>query len=525
MSNAEFIRLAKEKFPKKVDFTRVQKALDFATEKHTGQKRLSGEDYISHPVAVANLLMEWDMDIDSVIAGLLHDVAEDTDVDLSEIADKFGKNVALLVDGVTKVSAARAGRSDITTYLPNTKDNLTKLLVATGSDVRVIIIKLADRLHNLRTLEHQTPERQLKKARESLEVFGPLADRLNMGRVRVEIEDISFHYLAPKRYNKLRNEIDQRLGASKKKLDKVRSEVSAELEKEKLKFEMDGRVKSVYSLHKKLNKKQSLDEVYDLIALRIIVEDVPTCYLVLGLLHQLYTPLIGRIKDYIARPKSNGYQALHTTVETHQGQIVEFQIRTHEMHEYAERGLAASFHYNEHKLTEVYQTGGLAPLPDNLMWIRDLQQAAARLKAGEQVNYDALKINLFSDRIFVYTPRGDIFDLPAGAFPLDFAYQVHSELAARASGFRINGNIAKFDTELASGDVVEVLTRRNILPNLGWLRKITTPHARSKLRSQLRRENIEVATTKSPSQPKKMPWSRSRIKPNNSKIKTNTKKS
>lgn len=513
MRNAEFGRLSKEKFKKKSDLSRLQAALEFATEKHAGQKRLSGEDYISHPIAVANILMEWDMDIDTVVAGLLHDVAEDTDVDLSEIADRFGKDIALLVDGVTKVSAARAGRSDITTYLPATKDNLTKLLVATGSDVRVIIIKLADRLHNLRTLEYQTPERQLKKARESLEVFGPLADRLNMGRVRVEIEDISFHYLAPKRYNKLRNEIDQRLGASKKKLDKVRSEVKAELNKEKLRFEMDGRIKSVYSLHKKLRKRQTLDDVYDLIALRIIVDDIPTCYLVLGLLHQLYTPLVGRIKDYIARPKPNGYQALHTTVETHQGQIVEFQIRTRDMHEYAERGLAASFHYNESKLTEVYQKGGLAPLPADLMWIRDLQEAAARLSAGEKVDFDALKINLFGDRIFVYTPRGDIFDLPSGALPLDFAYQVHSELAAKASGFRINGKIAKFDTELKSGDVIEVLTRRNILPNLGWLRKITTPHARNKLRSQLRRENIDVAVKPAAPQAKKMPWQRSRVKP------------
>ncbi|MGE5309689.1 MAG: RelA/SpoT family protein [Sphaerimonospora mesophila] len=513
MNHAEFIRLAKDKFTKKTDIKRIQTALEFATEKHAGQKRLSGEDYISHPIAVANILMEWDMDIDSVIAGLLHDVAEDTDVDLSEIADRFGKDVALLVDGVTKVSAARAGRGDITTYLPSTKDNLTKLLVATGSDIRVIIIKLADRLHNLRTLEHQTPERQQKKARESLEVFGPLADRLNMGRVRVEIEDISFRYIAPKRYNKLRNEIDQRLGASKKKLDKVRAEVAAALDTESLAFEMDGRIKSVYSLHKKLDKKQMIDDVYDLIALRVIVDDIPTCYLTLGLLHQLYTPLAGRIKDYIARPKPNGYQTLHTTVETDQGQIVEFQIRTHEMHEYAERGLAASFHYNEHKLTEVYKKGGLAPLPTSLMWIKDLQEAAARLRAGEKVDFDALKINLFSDRIFIYTPHGDIFDLPAGALPLDFAYQVHSELAARASGFRINGKIAKFDTKLRSGDVVEVLTRRNILPNLGWLRKITTPHARNKLRSQLRKENIDVAVTPPAPQAKKMPWRRNRAKP------------
>lgn len=510
MNPAEFIRLAKDKFPKQTDLDKISEAMIFATEKHAGQKRLSGEDYISHPMSVATILMDWDMDVDSIATGLLHDVVEDTEVELSEISSKFGENVALLVDGVTKVSAARAGRNNINSYLPATKDNLTKLLVATGSDIRVIIIKLADRLHNLRTLEFQPTDRQLKKAQESLEVFGPLADRLNMGRVRVEIEDISFKYLAPKRYNKLKNEINQRLGAAKKKLDKAKSEVAAELKKEKIDFKMDGRVKSVYSLHKKLNKKVSLDEIYDLIALRVVVDDIPTCYLVLGLLHQLYTPLVGRIKDYIARPKFNGYQALHTTVETPQGQIIEFQVRTHEMHEYAERGLAASFHYNENKLSDAYKKGSLAPLPSNLSWIRDLQEAAARLRAGEEVDFKALKINLFSDRIFVYTPRGDIFDLPSGALPLDFAYQVHSELASKASGFKINGKIAKFDTKLESGDVIEVITRRNILPNLGWLSKITTSHARSKLRSQLKKESINTAT-KTVEKPPKMPW-RSRKK-------------
>lgn len=516
--SAHFLKLAKEKFPKKSDFNRIEKALKFATEKHAGQKRLSGEDYISHPLAVATLLVEWDMDIDTIIAGLLHDVAEDTDTDLTEIAENFGENVALLVDGVTKVSAARAGRDSITTYLPATKDNLTKLLIAVGSDVRVIIIKLADRLHNLRTLEFQTSEKQLKKAKESLEVFGPLADRLNMGRVRVEIEDISFHYLAPKRYNKLRNAIDQRLGASKKKLDRVRAQVAAELKKEKIDFDMDGRVKSIYSLHKKLNKKNNFDEIYDLIALRIVVEDISACYLVLGILHQLYQPLIGRIKDYISRPKLNGYQALHTTVETDDGQIVEFQIRTHEMHEYAEFGLAASFHYNESKLTNSYKKGNLAPLPANLAWIKELQEAAVKLRAGEKVDYEALKIDLFSDRIFVYTPRGDIFDLPAGALPLDFAYQVHSDLAAQASGFRVNGKIVKFDTPLKSGDVVEIQTRKNILPTFDWLKKMITPHAKSKLRAQLRHNDIPLPGSTSKTDKAKVvkaPWQKR--KPSQSK--------
>ncbi|MCL2038016.1 RelA/SpoT family protein [Candidatus Saccharibacteria bacterium] len=500
--------LAREKFPRETDRGQIYAATDFAKEKHAGQKRLSGEDYVTHPLAVARILLEWDMDLDSVIAGLLHDVVEDTDTPLSEIEEKFGEDVARLVDGVTKVGMTRAGRDDISTYLPETKDNLAKLMIATGSDIRVIIIKLADRLHNLRTLEFQPREKQLKKARESLEVFGPLADRLNMGRVRTEVEEIAFRYIAPKRYNKLKRELDFHLGSARKKLDKIRGEVAAKLREEKLPAEIDGRVKSVYSLHKKLEKYDGdFDRIHDLMALRIVVDDVSTCYLVLGVIHSLYTPMIARIKDYIARPKNNGYQSLHTTVETSDGQIVEFQIRTHEMHDYAERGLAASFHYNENKLTEVYKSGKLAPLPANLKWIQDLQEAVVKLRAGKKVDFNALKIHIFSDRIFVYTPRGDIFDLPAGALPLDFAYRVHTDLAAKASGFKINGKMVKFDRELKSGDIVEVLTHNKTSPKLDWLKKIMTSHARTKLRSQLRHQNIETARRENIQKPTG-PWNR-----------------
>jgi GTP pyrophosphokinase len=515
MKTEAFKKLVKEKFPRATDRKKIMKALEYATDKHSGQTRLSGDPYITHPLAVATLLLGWDMDIDSIIAGLLHDVAEDTETGLEEIEEHFDSNVALLVDGVTKVSKARANRKDITTYLPATRDNLTKLLVAIGSDVRVIIIKLADRLHNLRTLKFQTPEKQLKTARESLEIFGPLADRLNMGRVRVEIEDISFSYLAPKRHARLKKEIDQRLGRSKDKLDKIRAEVVAKLHEEKIDFEMDGRVKSIHSLHKKLSKyidengDEDMDSIYDLIALRIVVDDVTTCYLVLGLLHSMYTPLMGRIKDYIAQPKLNGYQSLHTTVETPNGQIVEFQVRTRAMHEFAERGLAASFHYNEQKLDETYKKGGLSPLPTNLLWIRELQNAATKLHSGKKADLSALKLDLFSDRIFVYTPRGDIFDLPNGALPLDFAYQLHSDLASQASGFKINGKIAKFDTPLKSGDTVEILTRRDILPKLDWLKKIITPHARRKLNAQLRYQNIAPTPQQPTTQKNKKPaWRR-----------------
>lgn len=487
-----FRESVRKQFPDKSDQEQIFKALDYAKEKHAGQKRLSGESYIIHPISVANILLEWNMDRDSIIAGLLHDTVEDTDATLGDITRMFGSNVALLVDGVTKVGQARAGMQDIDHYLPQTKDNLTKLLVATGQDVRVIMIKLADRLHNLRTLQYQPRNKQLKIARESLEIFGPLADRLNMGRVRVQIEDLSFKYLAPKRYEKLRHEINSRISRSKQSLEDIKMEVSQKLTDEGIKFRIDGRIKSVYSLHKKLtNKHANIDDIYDLIALRVIVDDITTCYLVLGLIHQMYRPLIGRIKDYISRPKPNGYQSLHTTVETPKGQIVEFQIRTEQMHEYAEHGLAAAFHYNEQKVNDSYKNGTLAPLPADLRWIQELQAAAGKLRQGEKVNLDDLKVNLFSDRIFVNSPNGDIFDLPAGSLPLDFAYQVHSEVAAKAAGFKINGKIARFDQPLKSGDTVEVITRRNVIPRVDWLNKIVTSHARSKLRAQLRKAEAE----------------------------------
>src|SRR6266536_3072221 len=310
-------------------------AIDFASEKHAGQTRRSGEPYLIHPLAVADILIDWEMDIDSVLAGVLHDTVEDTDTTLEEIENSFGRDVALLVDGVTKLSKARAGMRDISSYLPQTKDNLSKLLIAIGQDVRVIIIKLADRLHNLETLQYMPPDKQRKIARESLAVFAPLADRLNMGRVRTQIEEISFRYLEPKQYKQLRKIMKDRLGRSSRKLDHVRADVRSALDGAGITFNMDGRVKSIYSLYKKLKKvDDNIDDIYDLIALRIIVETKEDCYSVLGIIHSLYKPMIARIKDYIAMPKPNGYQSLHTTVITPSEQIVEFQIRTHRMHQY-----------------------------------------------------------------------------------------------------------------------------------------------------------------------------------------------
>ena len=486
MTREELLATAGQKYDE-VPVLVLASAIDYATEKHAGQKRKSGEPYINHPLAVAEILIEWGMDIDTVVAGVLHDTVEDTDATLDELESLFGRDVAFLVDGVTKVSQARAGMRSLDSYLPHTKDNLTKLMIAVGEDVRVIIIKLADRLHNMRTLQFMSPEKQKKIARETIEVFAPLADRLNMGRVRVQLEELSFKYLMPKDFHRTKSLMDSRLKKSQRKLDRVRREVEARLKEEKLVFQMDGRVKSVYSLFKKLDKVGDIDKIYDLIALRVIVDDLSTGYLVLGILHDMYQPMYERIKDYVANPKPNGYQRLHTTVQTPSGQIVEFQIRTKEMHEYAERGLAASFHYNEQKLTDAYKKGRMGAMPADLSWIRDLQEAAALAGEGKRFDSDKFRMKLFSDRIFVYSPKGDIYDLPRGAFPLDYAYRIHSDIAAHASGFKINGVMKPFTYHLRHGDTIEVLTNKSAHPKPDWRELIITPHAKDKLRLQLSR--------------------------------------
>lgn len=470
----------------------LEHAIDFATKMHEGQLRKSGEPYITHPLSVADILMDWGMDIDTIIAGILHDTAEDTEATLEKIESLFGRDVAFLVDGVTKVSQARAGMRDISSYLPQTKDNLSKLLIAIGQDIRVIIIKLADRLHNLQTLHYMSRDKQQKIARESLEVFAPMADRMGMGRVRMQIEELSYSYLEPKEFNRLRKIVKDRLGKSHRRLEKVRREFETLLKDEKISFEMDGRVKSIYSLHKKLVKTDgNIDDIYDLIALRIIVADKESCYRVLGILHSLYQPMINRIKDYIAVPKPNGYQSLHTTVITPNEQIVEFQIRTHEMHEFAERGLAASFHYHSQKSTSSYSKKEVSTLPRHMQWIIELQSLATRLKNNEDVPMEQLQHDLFADRIFVYSPKGDIYNLPEGSYPLDFAYLVHSDIGNRAYAFKINGKMVAFDRQLQNGDVVEVLTKTLVRPKAAWQNMIITNHAREKLRAQLKKFNLK----------------------------------
>ena len=479
-------------FYSKNQLLELEHAIDVSTEAHKGQKRKSGEPYIIHPLSVTAILIDWGMDIDTVLAGILHDTVEDTDVTLEQLETLFGKDVAFLVDGVTKISQARAGMQDLMHYLPQTKDNLSKLLIAVGQDVRVIIIKLADRLHNLQTLQHMTREKQIKIARESLEVFAPMADRLGMGRVRVQIEELAFSYLDPTEFKKLQTAMKKRLGKSTRKLGIVRADVEKALKDAHISAEINGRVKSVYSLFKKLKKTNgNIDDVYDLMALRIVVETKEDCYRVLGVLHTMYQPMIARIKDYIAIPKPNGYQSLHTTVLTPSRQIVEFQIRTYDMHDYAERGLAASFHYNEQKQSKAYIKGksknGTAVLPGHMQWISQLQEIATKLGNGEEIPREQLSIDLFDDRIFVYSPRGDIYNLPEGAFPLDFAYLVHSDIGKHVHTFKVNGSIQPFDKPLQNGDIVEVMTRKTAHPKTSWLDMVKTTHARTKIKAQLRK--------------------------------------
>jgi len=489
MKKGELLEYARP-FYEENQILELEHAIDIASKAHTGQKRKSGEPYIIHPMAVAKTLIDWGMDIDTVLAGVLHDTVEDTDLSVDQLESLFGKDVAFLVDGVTKVSKARAGMQDLTEYLPQTKDNLSKLLIAVGQDVRVIIIKLADRLHNMQTLQHMTREKQIKIARESLEVFAPMADKLGMGRVRMQIEELAFSYIDPAEFKRLQNLMRKRLGKSTRKLGAVSEEVTRALKEQNISNDINGRVKSLYSLHKKLKKVDgNIDDVYDLMALRVIVETKEDCYRVLGILHSLYQPMIARIKDYIAIPKPNGYQSLHTTVLTPSKQIVEFQIRTYEMHEFAERGLAASFHYHEQKSSKDYiknNSKKSAILPANMQWITQLQEIATKLRSGEEITDSQLNIDLFGNRIFVYSPKGDIYNLPEGAYPLDFAYLVHSDLGKHAYAFRVNGSIHAFDKPLNNGDVVEITTRKSITPKTSWLELVTTTHARAKLRAQLR---------------------------------------
>lgn len=476
-------------------FTKAQRddidaALSFATTAHTGQTRRSGEPYVTHPIAVAETVADWGLDHEAVMAALLHDVAEDTPVTIPEIAALFGENVAGMVDGVTKLAAieALAGSAGDNARLESTNENLRKLLLATAKDFRVILIKLADRLHNLRTLDHLSPDKRLRIARESLDVFAPLADRLGMGQLKCEIEDLSFKYLLPDEYRHLASIVSHTTAKAEQYLSVLKVAIVAELGEASIKvISVDGREKHLYSIYKKMVKVNGdIDKIYDLIALRLIVPDVAACYQTLGIIHQHYKPLINRIKDYIAVPKPNGYQSLHTTVFADEGRIIEIQIRTPQMHEEAEHGLSAHFYYDSQKSSGTYAKGQHSEtLPDRLKWVGQLAQLQAVVGSGQEF-VDGAKLELFGDRIFVFSPRGDLYDLPEDSTPIDFAFAIHTNIGLRTMGARVNNRMATLDTRLENRDVVEIITRREPAPNRDWLSFVKTTHARNRIRAWYR---------------------------------------
>jgi len=473
----------------------IEAAFNMAAASHGEQTRQSGEPYLIHPIAVAETVAEWGLDHEAIMAALLHDVVEDTEVTLEEVAAQFGPKVAELVDGVTKLRlSALPGRTTDSTRKEASNENLRKLLLATAKDHRVLIIKLADRLHNMRTLGHLSEERRRRIALESLEVFAPLADRLGMGQLKAEMEDLGFRYSQPQEYARLVKLVKATTSKSAHYLTQLKHDILTFLAAGGVKgASVEGRQKHLYSIYKKLTKVNGdLDKIYDLTAIRIIVSDVAACYQVLGLIHQHYKPLIYRIKDYIAVPKPNGYQSLHTTVFALSGHIIEIQIRTPEMHEEAEHGLAAHFYYDAHKTTSAYAKGeGAAKLPGNLQWVNQLTTLQQATGGGSEF-LEGARMELFADRIFVFSPKGDLYDLPEGSTALDFAFAVHSDVGLKTMGARVNDRMVTLDARLENRDVVEVITRREPAPNHDWLLFVKTAAAKNRIRSWFRSASREA---------------------------------
>ena len=454
----------------------VEKAYEYAREMHGDQKRESGEPYISHPLEVAYILADMQLDSEAIAAGLLHDVIEDTKSDYSEVAARFGDNVAMLVEGVTKLD-----KIQFTNKEEQQIESLRKMFLAMAKDIRVILIKLADRLHNMRTLKNVSPEKQRLKARETLEVYAPLAHRLGISTIKSELEDLALRHLDSVAYY----EIAESIKKKKSEREQYISDIIIE-------FQISGRAKSIYSIFRKMYaQNKSIDEIYDLFAVRVIVNTINECYAVLGMVHELYMPMPGRFKDYIAMPKPNMYQSLHTTVIGPEGQPCEIQIRTFEMHQTAEKGIAAHWKYKEGI------TGNRETATDSkLAWIRQLLEIQKDLDNAEEF-MRSLKIDLFADEVFVFTPRGDVINLPAGATPIDFAFAIHSAVGNKMMGAKVNSKIVPLDYKLQTGDIVEVLTSSSVHgPSRDWLNICKTSQARSKInhwfKKERRTENIEA---------------------------------
>lgn len=461
---------------KNPDIMTLRRAYEVALKAHEGEKRMTGDDFIIHPIAVAYKLAEMGLHTNVVIAGLLHDIVEDTDVGIDMLKTQFGDDIASLVDSVTKLK-----RSIHYQGAERYAENMRRMFLAMASDVRVVFMKFADRLHNLETLYAQPKHKQQRTARESIEIYAPIAGRLGMSEIKGELEDASFAYLQPKEYERMKSIMDIKIREKGAYVSRIIDKTEKLLSQSGVAdFQAHGRVKRLFSLYKKLNKYQGdMSKIYDLIAVRIIVQDVEECYMVLGFLHQNWRPVPGRIKDYIAQPKPNGYQSLHTTVFSEKGEIVEFQIRTVEMHELAEYGVAAHWRYKE---------GSHKPVK-NTRWMEELAQIQKELQNKKDFleQLEIMKIDVFKDRIFVFTPEGDVIDLPEGATPVDFAYAIHSEIGNKCTASRINGVMRNLDTPLQSGDIAEIVTDKNRRgPNPDWLKFARTRHARNKIRDATR---------------------------------------
>ena len=468
------------KYMSEADREKAERAYCFAAEKHRNQKRRSGELYINHPVEVAIILAELKMDCDVVCAALLHDTVEDTETSLADVAGIFGETVGELVDGVTKLTNIEVDSMDEKQAL-----NLRKMFLAMSRDIRVVIVKLADRLHNMRTLAALREDRRLFKARETMDVYAPLADRLGMSSIKWELEDLSFFYLEPEAYQRIARMVAESREARERYLAETIKTLDEELRRVGLTgFSIKGRSKHYWSIHQKMRRKgKEFSEIYDLVALRVITNTVGDCYSALGAVHSLWHPMPGRFKDYIAMPKFNNYQSLHTTVIGPTARPLEIQIRTYEMHEQAEYGIAAHWLYKRSGGSTASKSSDAQRLDDQINWLRRSLDWAVDDEIGDPKEFlHSLKVDLFDQEIFVFTPKGEVMSLRAGSTPLDFAYAVHTEVGNHCVGAKVNGAVAPLSHELAMGDRIEILTNKSARPSRDWLNLVRTPSAKSKLR-------------------------------------------
>ncbi len=430
------------------DLWMLEKAFNFAVVAHSGQNRVSGEPYITHPLCVAHILADIELDLESIIAALLHDIVEDTNYSYDDIKELFGETTALLVEGVTKL-----GRIAYSTKEEQQIENFRKMFLAMAKDIRVVLIKLADRLHNMRTLKSISREKQLDKARETMEIYAPLAHRLGMSRIKWELEDLSLLYLDPDAYHEISEHISLKRKEREEYLEQVKKTLKQKLDELGINAHIEGRAKHFFSIYKKMYSNNiDIEQIYDLLAVRVIVDSINECYAVLGLVHELYKPISGRFKDYIAMPKKNMYQSLHTSVIGHTGRPFEIQIRTWEMHKIAEVGIAAHWKYKEGK-------SGESELDSKLEWVRqliDIHSDATNTDPEEFMR--SVRVDLFEDEVFVFSPKGDVINLPAGSIPIDFAYAIHSAIGNKTTGAKINGKIVPLDYALQNGDIVEIIT-------------------------------------------------------------------